>query len=247
MNSIKGDNVFFLVGAGASADSKMPTYRGGENPMLQADEAPPTSIHFLETPEGKGHLWQHLHQLCEARDNAVVGKTLKRMEQVLHEHDKGMIVTQNVDGLIKRMDLSNAELIELHGNLETCYCMGCKKQYELKKDVYRCEECGAWLRPDIVLMGEHVEMQHFVNIFTWINRNKPSVCYVIGTTLQFDYLHAIILKCRKNGARVVHINTDPNYLWHRYRQKQMVVPGAVEPVVRRLVKRKREDELRTAL
>lgn len=236
-------SVFFLLGAGASVDSGMKTYRGGEEAMLKPTQTPPTSSASLDSDIGMEIMWEHLDELRKMRDNATLGPTYDRICEEMKAHSgNGLIVTQNVDSLVKKID---AITIELHGTLDTCSCMSCKKQYPVSNTKHKCIECGAWLRPDIVLLGEQVDSKQFIRIFTWISRNKPTVCYVIGTTLQFDYLHDIIFKCRKNGARIVHINTDNEYCWHQYRKKTVQVFGG--QIFQKLVKRKKEDELRKAL
>lgn len=294
--------IFFILGAGASVDSGMKTYRGGGGgvgddipyPPEGREERlytyydpndPPMTVDALGNDEKMRRMWNHVEELRRDKDKAIHGYTYIKLQEMLAAvRGNAMVVTQNVDGLAsrRRIETSGAPVIELHGHLDSATCTQCGKQWSTpifaapmelstprgkqhledrrarrssfsedwntdkvnKLLEHHCGECGAWLRPDIVLLGESINPRHGFEIFSWIQKNKPKECYVVGTTLQFSYLRHFILKCRHNGARIIHVNTDQEYAWHRLREKTVCVDGQV---MTRFVKRKREDELRMKL
>lgn len=109
---------------------------------------------------------------------------------------------------------------------------------------HKCGECGAWLRPDIVLLGESISPKYGFEIFSWLKKHRPVECYVVGTTLQFSYLRAMIMTCRKNHSKIIHVNPDPDYMWHSVREKTYAFDGQA---LTKFVRRKKEDELRKEL
>jgi len=86
-------------------------------------------------------------------------------------------------------------------------------------DVHRCASCGGWLRPNIVLFGESCDPKDTVRLFTFIKNHRPEVCYVIGSSMRFQYLFNIVNKAKSKGAKIIHVNTDPNYMWHTHKMK----------------------------
>lgn len=242
----KGDvKRFFILGAGASVDSGMKTYRGHESLSYTYydPDNPPMTFEALGNDEGMKRMWAHVEELKKDKNNAKIGATYLKLQKMLN--DNCMVVTQNVDGLIHAIDTHDARIVEIHGHLKTATCLKCNKTCDTEKVNHNhCGDCGSWLRPDIVLLGENVNDVKGININSWINRNHPTECYVIGTTLQFSYLRNMIISCRKKGARVIHVNTDPEYEWHCMREKTAAIEGLATSV---LVRRKKNDELRNKL
>jgi len=301
MERVEEDPIIFILGAGASVDSGMKTYRGtntiqtdmpvapeGKEELLYTyyDESnPPMSIDALKSNQGLQKMWNHVEELRVDKDNSWNGPTYMKIQQMC-QNRKVLIVTQNVDGIIRRQMSfgKNVEIVELHGHMDSATCLQCKKVWSTpiaqsafdadimtprgqriikerrersnsftedwgpnkidKLLIHHCGECGAWLRPDIVLLGESISPKFGFQIHSWIKQNRPSECYVIGTTLQFSYLRQMIMLCRKKGAKIVHINPDPEYQWHAMKEKTRMRDGLA---VTTFVKRKKEDELRKEL
>lgn len=285
----KGGPIFCIIGDGASVDHTIivssdeegdvfplpPENREARLYTYYDPDHPPLSVDALESNQGMERLWKHVEEL---RSNARVDPTHLKLKELIRDRE-ACIVTQNVDGLIKKVI---SGVIELHGHLDSATCLSCKKQWSMPPlavpakvetprsqkllnerrvrrtsfsedwDIqkverllnHHCGECGAWLRPDMVLIGESINPKHGFDIFSWIKKHHPVECYVIGTTLQFSYLRQMIMSCRKVGAKVIHVNPDPEYPWHRLREKTIVRDSVA---VMTFVKRKKEDEIRTTL
>lgn len=141
--------VVAFTGAGISADSGIPTFRGEDGLWRNF------SAEDLATPEAFRRdpllVWEWYEWrrglIREAKPNAA-------HEAIARLHD-ATVVTQNVDGLHARAGAPS--VIELHGNL---FRVRCTKEHRVttREEAFdtlppRCE-CGALLRPDVVWFGE---------------------------------------------------------------------------------------------
>jgi len=151
------DHIVVLTGAGVSASSGLPTYRGPgglwEKEGL-SDLA--TSEAWQERPQDVWKLFGGLRgQVREVEPNAA-HLALARMEALAD--GAFTLVTQNVDGLHQRAGSVN--VVELHGNIHQTRCSSTDCKLEVFTDELAYEEvpvcslCSAKLRPDIVLFGE---------------------------------------------------------------------------------------------
>src|SRR5574343_1555165 len=120
----------FITGAGISADSGLPTYRGVGG--LYAREATEDGLRIEEALSGEVFAnrpditWTYLIQIEEtcrgAKPNAA-----HRAIACLDEHlDRVMVFTQNVDGLHRQA--GSHEIVEIHGNLQALACTACSHQ-----------------------------------------------------------------------------------------------------------------------
>jgi NAD-dependent deacetylase len=147
LHALRPRTVAVLTGAGISADSGVPTFRGAGG--LWRDFRPEQ----LATPEAfdPRFVWEWYEWrrglIREARPNAA--------HLALARLPDAVVITQNVDGLHARA--GSARLIELHGNILRVRCVreGTSTVHEERFDELppRCA-CGALLRPDVVWFGE---------------------------------------------------------------------------------------------
>ena len=158
MNAIdsgKYEHIVFFTGAGMSAESGVPTYRGRggiweryrweEFACQEAFDADPEKVlkfhelrraAVLACPPHAGH--------------AAIAALEKR-------HPGVMVVTQNIDGMHQRA--GSGCVLELHGSLWRLRCPhhGLSEDIGEKYRSYRCEKCGSWLRPDITWFGDALD------------------------------------------------------------------------------------------
>src|SRR2546426_1145983 len=148
-----------LTGAGVSAESGIPTFRGAGGIWSQYDPVKVASIDsFLEDPSA---YWK----VSKERGPAVLAArpnpghmALAALERAGHLVG---VVTQNTDGL--HQDAGNHRVIELHGSGRMVQCLDCGTR-ERRADVQarldfemppRCKTCGGvFLKPTVVLFGE---------------------------------------------------------------------------------------------
>jgi NAD-dependent deacetylase len=147
--------VLVLTGAGISAESGVPTFRGGGNTVTWQ------GLPF-EVISSRTMLERDLPRVWEWFDYR---RNLLKTIQPNAAHyaiaswqDRfaGLtVVTQNIDGL--HQQAGSRGVVELHGNIRRARCTVCRLAHEIPADGDRpeaCEECGNFLRPDVVLFGE---------------------------------------------------------------------------------------------
>jgi NAD-dependent deacetylase len=149
-------SVVALTGAGISAESGVPTFRGegGLWRQYRAEELA-TPHAFRRDPSLVWEWYDWRRQLIgDCRPNAA-HRTLVEMET---HFDDFVLVTQNVDGLHRLAGSRN--VVELHGDIWRMRCTSdCSAGWEDRTSPLpgvpaRCPSCGALARPDVVWFGE---------------------------------------------------------------------------------------------
>lgn len=233
----KGAFVLFILGAGASADSGMKTYRGSGETYYANEE----SLHARElaTSGGRKEIWRQMDAI--AKDAAKVekpGHTYARIAEIANESEKVVVLTQNIDGLAERFLPPHVQIYELHGSLKQLFCMKCKETCPyVRIGDHTCPFCKNDLstRPNVVLFGE--------DILPFPFDFRPQIVYIVGTTMRFPYLHKIVkrIKSKSSNCAVIHVNNDPAYDEHIMRNKTVWKNGGEPHVTRR--KRKKPEKL----
>jgi NAD-dependent deacetylase len=150
-------NIVVLTGAGVSAGSGLPTYRGPGGLWEKDDVASlATAEAFRDNPDGVWQLFGGLRSQVRAAQPNTAHTSLARMEELAV--GSFSLLTQNVDGLHQRAGSRN--VVELHGNIHrtrcsiaTCDLAPFDDESEYA-ETPRCAKCGSLLRPGIVLFGE---------------------------------------------------------------------------------------------
>lgn len=222
MTDIPFDNtsVFFILGAGASVDSGLPTYRG-KNGLYNDNSVNYEQILSIENfEEDPLSVWNFLDPFYEKIDRCSPGETYTQLHQFIEKYPRSFMMTQNVDGFATDL---NIPVIEMHGNSKYMYCRKCDiatkviENGEFTSKI--CKTCeaskmckdNAVMRPNIVLFGESVCRKKYAEVGKLFKYRHPKYVIVIGTTTQFPYIKGFIDKCKSKGAKVIHINPDENY------------------------------------
>lgn len=206
-------SILFITGAGLSADSGLPTYRGigGLYQNRDAEEGVPIeTLLSRETIAARPELtWKYLLQIeqaCRAaepnRGHEVIAAMESRFERV-------WVLTQNVDGFHHRAGSRN--VIDIHGNLHRIRCMHCPYQqfvrdYSELSVPPRCPSCRGVLRPDVVLFGERLPARQLAT-YQAETRQGFDLVFSIGTTSVFPYISAPVLDAYHLHKPSVEINT----------------------------------------
>lgn len=154
-------SILFVTGAGMSADSGLPTYRGvgglydgGQTEEGLAIEEMLSGEMFLKNP---AWTWKYLRQIEQACRGAKFNRGHAVIAEVERHFPRVWVLTQNVDGF--HHDAGSRNIIPIHGQLRQIRCSECAwretvSDYTHLSDLPRCERCSAVLRPDVVLFGE---------------------------------------------------------------------------------------------
>ena len=208
-------SVVATTGAGISAESGVPTFRGpgGLWRTFSASDLA-TAEAFARDPRlvWEWYRWRR-ERIRPAQPNP--GHfVLARFEKTLSHFQ---LVTQNVDGLHQRA--GSRTLIELHGNIWRSRCAaGCGQVTEVpgdggparpgdapRTDLPTCT-CGGLLRPDVVWFGEALEPGHIERAMD--AARACDVLLVVGTSAVVYPAAALPRVAHAAGALVVEINVE---------------------------------------
>lgn len=208
----EAERVLFITGAGMSADSGLPTYRGigglydeqlteDDIPIEQAMSGPM----FKQNPQ---LTWKYLLQL----GSACADKRYNRGHEILtalETVNPGVwVLTQNVDGYHRAAGSRN--VIEIHGRIQDLYCPACNHQTHWEtsvplREAPLCPQCGAYLRPNVVLFEESLNPLHLTTFYQQLALGFDMV-FSIGTSSVFPYITMPVLTARHRGKPTIEIN-----------------------------------------
>ena len=144
-----------FTGAGMSAESGVPTFRGPEGIWSKFRPEELASMNaFLKNPALVWEWYAHRRRVIATVQPNAGHVALASMEQF---YPSVVVVTQNIDNLHRRAGSST--VYELHGNIERNYCRGCGAVYygdevPLREGIPTCPACNDLIRPDVVWFGE---------------------------------------------------------------------------------------------
>ncbi len=202
----QAQKVVVLTGAGISAESGVPTFRGADGIWQHyraTDLATPEA--FARDPELVWSFYNWRRDLISRVTENRAHQALVTLEQIVPDFT---LVTQNVDGLHHRAGSIN--VIEVHGNLWRVQCTDCARiVVDMSVDMGklpRCQECGGVLRPDVVWFGESLDGR-------LLNRAEEAartcdVMLVIGTSGIVYPVAFLPALAKGGGAFVVEINME---------------------------------------
>jgi len=212
------DTVCVLSGAGVSAESGVPTFRGEEG--LWKSYSPEE----LATPHAFRRDSRLVWEWYDWRRGKIRDCRPNPGHEALARFALGSrtvrIVTQNVDGLHEEAarqvaaggDPSPALPLELHGSIFRVRCTSCSYKIphrgpiatETPEDLPRCPVCSALLRPDIVWFGESLDPGVLSEAFRVAQRSQ--VCLVVGTSALVHPAASVPLATRDGGGSIVEVN-----------------------------------------
>lgn len=208
----RAERVLFITGAGISADSGLPTYRGIGG--LYESELTDEGLRIEEALSGEVFsrrpdiTWKYLAQIennCRHAGPNAAHRAIARLEERLPEV---LVFTQNVDGLHRRAGSRN--LIEIHGNLQRLACVACDFRTEVENLAGwpippRCPRCAAVIRPEVVLFGEMLPAGLMERFIETLDRGFDMV-FSIGTSSSFPYIVQPVVWAAQCGIPTVEIN-----------------------------------------
>jgi len=159
LNSVikNAKKVAILTGAGISAESGIPTFRGNEGYWKHFSPEKLASLDgFNENPD---IVWEWYLERRKNVLNSKPNKAHNALAEMENLFESFALITQNIDGLHKRAGSKN--ILELHGSLFRSKCIKCGKiwddfETEFKNDYHFCRFCNSKksVLPDIVWFGE---------------------------------------------------------------------------------------------
>lgn len=204
-------SVLILTGAGISAESGVPTFRGGGGAAVWRG-MPFEQLSSAEMVEQNLPLvWEWFDYRrgvvkgCEPN----AGHLAIAEAQQSGRFEEFTLVTQNIDGLHRVAGSQDA--IELHGDIHKAKCLSCGSLQALDDvgDDERppvCSECFDSMRPHVVLFGEALDEDALLKAYE--RAAACDVCIVVGTSAQvYPAMHVPEI-AKREGAFLIEVNLE---------------------------------------
>jgi len=206
--------VFVITGAGVSAESGIPVFRGPGG--LWRTHRPED----LASPEGFRRdpklVWEWYNErrrmAREAKPNPA-HDVLARWDE---RYESFLLATQNVDGLHQRAGARR--IAELHGCILRSRCVATGTVYpdgevDTESVVPPPSPASptALLRPDVVWYGEYLPMEPIHRIEAFLSGVEIQVAFIVGTSAHLPYIVSWAYQAQHAGAMLVEINPDPRF------------------------------------
>lgn len=212
LNLDEQSRVLVLTGAGVSAESGVPTFRG-MNGLWEGNR-----VEDVASPEGFAAdpqlVWRFysLRREGAAKVQPNPGHlAIAALERKLD--DRFLLATQNVDGLHARA--GSKRLIAIHGELFKSRCERCNVPFVDEKTYFapplpRCEKCQGAIRPHIVWFGEMLEPSHLEQIGLFIQEAGEHLVFLaVGTSGQVYPAAGLVDAAREAGGTTWLIDAAP--------------------------------------
>lgn len=223
-----------LTGAGISAESGVPTFRG-EGGLWRnfRPEELATPQAFERDPHLVWEWYAWRRKVVGAAEPNAGHRALAEFQRRAERAGRSFtLITQNVDGLDDRA--GSRSILKLHGDLWLTRCTGCgaeqrNEQTEFRELPPRCA-CGAPLRPGVVWFGEALPEAAWERAFAACR--CAELLMVIGTSGIVYPAAGLVEVARSAGARIAVVNPEPTPL---DAQADWVLRGKAGEILRRLL------------
>ncbi len=222
--------ITFLIGAGLSVDSGIPTFRGEEgywtvgSKNYQPEEMATFQM-FSQAPKEVWNWYLYRKSICL---NAKPNEGHHNLKKIQHLLDTSCsIVSQNVDGLLSRVGIKASNTYHIHGDLDYVRCtkpcttlkipfpdsievLNYKKNCLSDSDwkSLHCPECGSLMRPHVLWFDESYNQTHYSLNSVMKKIEQTGILFIIGTSLTTNLPSTIVQYVLSNNERVIEINPN---------------------------------------
>jgi len=232
--------VLVLTGAGVSAESGIPTFRGKDGYWRDLNPAK------LATPEAfandPGLVWEWYRERRQRIRNAQPNPAHKAIEKLAQHAHEFLLVTQNVDDLHARAGSSKEKMVQIHGDIFVTRCLRCdfrRHDYEHDHehdhehehesediDVPRCPQCEGLMRPGVVWFGEQLPWHELRRVENYLKAGACDFVIVAGTTATFGYIIDWAVRAIANDGGLIEVNPEETPL-SRFATQRVRKPAAL--------------------
>ena len=201
-------NIAALTGAGISAESGVPTFRGKDGLWKNHD------VQRLATPQALQRdpklFWEFYRWRRELLETVKPNLGHYALVDLEQKYQGFSLITQNVDGLHRVA--GNKKIWEIHGNINLTRCNDCHYQLTdseaelLESEIPLCPKCSGALRPGVVLFGEML----LPNVLSAAQEAaaQSEIFFSIGTSALVEPAASLPYIAKANGAYLVEINME---------------------------------------
>jgi NAD-dependent deacetylase len=200
-----------FTGAGISAESGVPTYRGEGGLWTKYDPKLYANIYrFLKEPS---YYWNFFREVRYPHLKKVKPNSAHlALAEIEAAGNLKTVITQNIDGL--HQEAGSASVVELHGTTRIIYCLDCSRRYSMDEVFARlevenpphCPACSGKLRPAVVFFGEALDPQILSRAFE--EAKKCDFLLAVGSSLVVNPAAEIPLRAKQKGATLAIINKE---------------------------------------
>lgn len=213
-------SILFITGAGISADSGLPTYRGIGglyNDRATEDGMPIEMALAGQTLKSRPEVtWKYLSQIEKNCRNSRFNRGHEVIAEMERNFKRVWVLTQNIDGFHRAAGSRN--VIEIHGNMHKLACIKCPwrekvKDYSQLAIPPACPKCGSSVRPEVVFFGEMLPAGECRILSEELARGFD-IYFSVGTTSVFPYIQQPIIDARYANRPTVEINPSETEISH---------------------------------
>jgi NAD-dependent deacetylase len=226
--------VLVLTGAGVSAESGIPTFRGKDGYWRNLDPAK------LATPEAfakdPGLVWEWYRDRRQRIRNAQPNAAHKAVAKLAAHAHEFLLVTQNVDDLHARAGSPKEKMVQIHGDIFVTRCSRCafgsdelEQEYEQERrdlNLPRCPRCEGLMRPGVVWFGEQLPWDELRRVENYLEDGPCDFVIVAGTTATFGYIIDWALRAIASDGELVEVNPEETPL-SRFATQRLREPAAI--------------------
>jgi NAD-dependent deacetylase len=204
---VTATRVLVLTGAGVSAESGVPTFRGGGKTTvwkgMPFDVISSAQMVERDLPA----VWEWFDYRRSFIESLLPNAGHHEIARWQDRFAEFTLVTQNIDGLHQKA--GSRDVVELHGNIWRARCTVCRLTYDNSAQGKRpeaCLECSNHLRPDVVLFGEMLPPGAFE--FAAERASQCELCFVMGTSGLVYPAAGLPEIAKAAGAYVCEVNPE---------------------------------------
>jgi NAD-dependent deacetylase len=222
--------VLVITGAGVSAESGIPTFRGKDGYWRNLDPAK------LATPEAfakdPGLVWEWYRERRKRVRNAQPNPAHQAIAKLAQHAREFLVVTQNVDDLHARAGSPKEKMVQIHGDIFVTRCSRCdfsrhEHAHESEDiDLPRCPRCSVLMRPGVVWFGEQLPWDELRRVENYLEDGPCDFVIVAGTTATFGYIIDWALRASHDGTELIEVNPEETPL-SRFATRRVREPAAI--------------------
>jgi NAD-dependent deacetylase len=229
----------FLTGAGISAESGVPTFRGKEGYWVVGSrhyhpQELATCAAFARMPAAIWDWYLHRLRVCRGAQPNSAHRAIAELAPALA--DRFLLITQNVDGLHARAGTPRERMYEVHGNISWMRCSrGCAGLHPVAEALIEanpeqrsepalgasparrspppelaCASCAAWMRPHVLWFDEFYDEEFFRFESSLRAADSAALLIVVGTTGSTNLPLQIGERAARRAVPTLVINPEPN-------------------------------------
>ena len=215
----KSEQLVFFTGAGISTNSGIPDFRGPKG--VWKTSTPIYFQEFISSKEKRLESWERKFSNELSIDSAKPNEGHFKIAEIMKARDESHLITQNVDNLHQDSGVSDAQIIELHGNATYAKCLDCSQKYDLNllkkeflinKEPPICKKCRGLIKTATISFGQampQTEMQIAQSVSI-----KSDLFICLGSSLAVFPAADLPLLAKETGAKLVIINNEPTQMDH---------------------------------